>query len=50
MGIFYKLPDDPDALEMSTFIRILDSDIQFSLFYIYYMVIPAYLTYMQSTS
>ena len=26
MGIFYTLPDDPDALELSTFIRILDSD------------------------
>ena len=34
MGIFYKFPDDPDALELSTFIGILDSDIQFSRLYI----------------
>lgn len=39
MGIFYTLPDDPDALELSTFIRILDSDVQFSLLHIYYKVI-----------
>ena len=28
MGIFYTLPDDPDALELSTFIIILDSTSQ----------------------